>query len=285
MRTSIVLATVLAVVSAISCQKKAPKTISLVGSETVKPLAEAVKAKYLNSTEANCIINISGGGSGNGINALINGETDIAMSSRPIKVEEMELLKTRAGALKECILALDDIIIIVHPQNPIGTITVEQLRKIYTDSLTNWKEINGNNSTIQYVSRKQGSGSLQYFKENVLKGANMGSKAVVLEGMKEIIDYVSTNPNAIGFIGSGHHSKSIKTLEVSKDGGKNYYAPTERNVRSMYYPFVLPLYFYYMDENEKALSEVDKFVNYAQSKSGRYVITDMGFVPHLNKDD
>ena len=216
-------------------QAAAPQTISVGGSTSVTPLMELFQAEYA-GLHPNVTITVSGTGSGDGITGSASGQYDIGMSSRELRPAEI------GTGLEPIVVAIDGIALIMNNSSPISNLTIEQIRNIYTGSITRWEQLgaaaNGKTGGIAVISREPGSGTRGAFQEILnFTDANLAGNAVILDGTGAIRSAVSQNPDAIGYISSGSVNDSVKALNV--DGA----APTEANLRNGSYkisrPFIL----------------------------------------------
>jgi len=245
------------------------------GSDTCLPLIQKGAEKYKKkNSEAN--ISVTGGGSGVGIAALLDGTTDMAMASRKMKFDEKAKLQESKGAFKEVIFARDALSVVVNPANKVNRLTREQLEGIFTGKIKNWKEVGGDDMPIVAYSRESSSGTFEFFKESVLKGKNYGPSILLMPATGAIIQSVSQTKGAIGYVGHAYVNKSVKALEVSYDKGKNYIAPSLENAKNGSYPIVRPLYLYYLTKSEKTVAP---FVNYMLSPEGQELVLEVGYIP------
>ncbi|HDP36694.1 MAG TPA: phosphate ABC transporter substrate-binding protein [Candidatus Atribacteria bacterium] len=238
------------------------------GSTTVLPIAQAAAEVFMqNNPQAN--ISVRGGGSGNGIAALIEGTCDIADASRPMKVKEILLCQKKGISPVPHIVAMDGIAVIVHSSNPIQGLNMEQIKDIYTGKLTNWKELGGRDQKIVVVSRDSASGTFETFNEIVLKGEKVIPEALAQASNKTVATIVATTKGAIGYVGLGYLSETIKALPV------NGIAPERETVGSGKYPISRPLYMY----TNGAPQEVAKdFIDFIWSEEGQKIVEEQGFV-------
>lgn len=204
-------------------------------------------------------------GSGSGIQAVSEGRCDIGLSSRALKDDE------KASGLKETTLALDGIAIIVNPQNPVQDLTLEQIAKIYTGEITNWKDVGGEDAEIVRIGREAGSGTRDGF-ESITDTKDVCQYRQELTSTGDVIATVSQNPNAIGYASLAAIKDSVKALTV------NGVAPTEATVKDGTYlvqrPFVL------VTKEGAALSETaQKFFDFATSVDAASIISAAGAVP------
>lgn len=249
--------------------------IKVKGSDTVLPLSQK-EAEVFMKKNAGSKITIIGGGSGVGIAAFLDGTTDIAMSSRKMKMSEKMKLQEAGKAYKEVIIAYDALSVIVHPQNKVSQLTREQLEGIFTGKITNWKEVGGDDEKIIAYSRESSSGTYEFFKESVLKNKNYGSTVLNMPATGAIVQSISQTKGAIGYIGLAYMEKNVKDLKISYDKGKTYVEATVPNAKAKTYPVTRPLFYYYLTKDEK---KVKSFIDFVVSDEGQKVVTDIGYVP------
>lgn len=265
---------------ALSAEAK-DKFIQLKGSDTMVNLAQAWAEEYMEKNPEESVA-VTGGGSGTGIASLISGTCDIAMSSRTIKEKEITLAGQKGRHPKEMKVALDGLAVVVSPKNPVSRLTLEQLAKIFTGKITNWKEVAGQNTRIVILSREVNSGTHVYFKEHVLRKGDPNSKeefaqeALLLPSSQAIADEVANNPAAIGYYGMGYISDKQKAIAVAFDEKSDYVAPTIENVVTGKYPISRPLFLY---TNGEPAGSVKKFIAYVLSKEGQEIVLKTDFVP------
>jgi phosphate transport system substrate-binding protein len=245
------------------------------GSDTVLPLtqkeAEVFMKKYPGSS-----IMVTGGGSGVGLAALQNGTTDIAQSSRKMKMDEKMKLQDLGKTFTEVIIANDALAVIVNPSNPVGQLTREQLESIYTGKVTNWKDVGGEDLKIVVYSRESSSGTFEFFKEHVLNKKNFAPTALLMPATGAIVQSVSQTKGAIGYVGLAYLESDVKALKVSYDKGTTYVAPSVENAMNKTYPISRPLYYYYLTSIEKS---VKPFVDFILSADGQNIVKEVGYVP------
>ena len=260
---------------------KDKNSIQVKGSDTMVNLGQAWAEKYMEQ-DTDHFIAVTGGGSGVGLSSLISGTCDIAMSSRNIKEKEMALARQKGVNPHEIKAALDGLAVVVHPDNPITRLTLDQLAAVFSGKITNWKDLGGKDEAIVLLSREVNSGTHVYFKEHVLRRNDPGSReefapgALMLSSSHAIADEIAGNPAAIGYYGMGYISKKQKPLAVAKDGNSEYEAPTIENVINGKYPISRPLFLYTNGEPEGL---VKQFVAFALSKEGQEIVLATDFVP------
>lgn len=247
------------------------------GSDTCLPLSQKEAEDYMNANPSQTVT-VTGGGSGVGISALIEGTTDIAQSSRKIKFEEKQKIQEAGNALKEVVIAYDALAIVVNPNNKVTNLTREQLEGIFTGKITNWKEVGGADLKIVPYSRETSSGTYEFFKESVLKNKNYKSGVMSMPATGAIVQSVGQTKGAIGYIGLAYLNKDVKAIHVSYDRGKTFTAPSVKAAKDGTYPIVRELYYYYIAKNEK---QVRPFIDYVLSSKGQKTVSDIGFIPNL----
>lgn len=253
----------------------AGKNITIKGSDTMVILGQRWAERYM-ATHKDAVVQVTGGGSGTGIAALINGSADIAQSSRAMKDKEKQEVKTKRGAEpKEIPTAMDGLAIYVHEKNPIAKITAPRLKEIFQGDVTNWKDLGGPDEEIVVYSRENNSGTYAYFKEHVLQNEDFAPAVQTLPGTASIINAVSKDEWAIGYGGIGY-SSGVKILAVAKDDTSGYFEPTEANVESGKYPLARPLFWYTVGE---PTGEIKALVDWVLGPDGQKVVTEVGYYP------
>lgn len=250
------------------CSDAEKNTITVAGSTTVMPIAEAAAEKFQEQTGTSVLV--SGLGSSAGIEAILNGTADIATSSRDLTQEE-----AAKGEIETTVIASDGIAVIVNPENPVSNLSSEQLRQIYAGTISNWKEIGGEDEPILVVNRDEASGTREAFKTIVMQGTPFDRYATVLPGTGQVRDVVSRSKGAIGYISIGFvESKfspnKVKSIEV--DG----IIATEENVESLKYPISRSLYFFTIGKPE---GRVKDFIDFVCSSEMYDTIRDAGYLP------
>jgi len=245
------------------------ENIVIKGSTTVLPIAQATLEAYMKANPG-AKISLSGGGSGEGIKALIDGSTDIANSSREIKKTEEELAKSKGVNPNQIVVAIDAIVPIVHTKNPVKNLSLDQLSGIYQGKITNWKEVGGDDLEIVVISRDSSSGTFEAWGELVLKGAKVSPRAQLQASNGAVDQAVSKNKYAIGYVGLGYLNKSVKALTV------NGVQASEKTALSKEYPVSRFLYMY---TNGEPKGETAKFIQFVLSPAGQALVQKEGFVP------
>jgi phosphate transport system substrate-binding protein len=245
------------------------------GSDTCLPLTQKEAEEYMKKNPGTSIM-VTGGGSGVGFSALQSGTTDIAQSSRKMKMDEKMKLQDAGKSFTETIIAYDALAVIVNPANKVTQLTREQLEAIYTGKITNWKEVGGDDMPIVLYSRETSSGTYEFFKEHVLNGKNYTAGALLMPATGAIVQSVSQTKGAIGYVGLAYLETSVKAIKVSYDAGKTFVMPSVENAKNKTYPITRPLYYYYTKTAEKT---VQPFVSFVLSAEGQKIVSDIGFVP------
>ena len=245
------------------------ENIVIKGSTTVLPIAQVTLEAYMKANPG-AKISLSGGGSGEGIKALIDGSTDIANSSREIKRAEVELAKSKGVEPKEIAVAIDAIVPIVNPKNRVKDLTIDQLSQIYQGKITNWKEVGGDDLQIVVISRDSSSGTFEAWAEMVLNKAKVTPKAQLQASNGSIVQAISKNRYAIGYIGIGYINKTVKPLTV------NGVAASAKTALSKEFPVSRFLYMY---TNGEPKGETAKFIKFVLGSAGQNLVAKEGFVP------
>ncbi|GEC73543.1 phosphate ABC transporter substrate-binding protein, PhoT family [Flavobacterium flevense] len=250
-------------------------SVTIKGSDTVLPLAQK-EAEDLMKSDKNVSITVVGGGSGVGITALVDGTTDIAMASRDLKTEEKLKFSEEKKEIEQVIIAFDALTVIVNPANKVSQLTREQLEKIFTGEIKNWKEVGGADEKIVAYSRESSSGTYEFFKEEVMEKKNYATDVLSLPATGAIVQAVSQTKGAIGYIGLAYETKEVKQLGVSYDQGKTFIEPSVASAKDKTYPISRPL-FYMFDKTNAA--KVKSIVDYALSEQGQKTVSDIGYIP------
>jgi phosphate transport system substrate-binding protein len=245
------------------------------GSDTCLPLSQKFAESFMKKNPGSSIT-VIGGGSGVGFSSLMSGTTDIAQASRSIKMDEKIKMKEAGKAFKEIIIAYDAISVVVNPANKLDALTREQLEGIFTGSITNWKEVGGNDMKIIVYSRESSSGTFEFFKEHVMKKKNYATSVLLMPATGAIIQSVSQTEGAIGYVGLAYVEKSVKAIKVSYDQGKNFVAPSIETAKNKTYPITRPLFYYFLNSTE---SGVKPLVDFILSDEGQEIVLKEGYVP------
>lgn len=244
------------------------------GSDTVLPLSQKEAEVYMQK-HPEATVTITGGGSGVGISALLEGTTDIAQSSRKIKFDEIVKLKSKDKEVVEVIVGYDALAVITHPSNPIKKLTREQLEGLFRGKIKNWKEIGGPDLKVIPYSRETSSGTYEFFKESALRYKNYMNGIMSMPATGSVIQSISQTKGAIGYVGLAYVNENVQALEISYDQGKTYSNPLDEGKSDVIYPIVRPLYFYYIKTDEAI---VKPFLDYILSDEGQQIAFDVGFI-------
>jgi phosphate transport system substrate-binding protein len=256
--------------------------IQIKGSDTevnlVQRLAEALMKK-----NPNIYIAVTGGGSGTGIAALINKQTDIANSSRAMKDEEIEMAKERGVNPVAIVFALDGLALIVHESLPVESLTLDEVGQIYRGEITNWNEVGDPDLEISMYGRQSNSGTYVYFRDNVLKG-DYSPKVRGMNGTAQIVEAVRKDKAGIGYVGigyiiddQGNLLSGINSLKIAKEEDSPAVSPLEpEKVKSGLYPIVRPLYQYTDGLPEDNLLD---FIIFELSDEGQKLVINEGYYP------
>ena len=250
-------------------------SISIKGSDTMVLLGQRWAERYM-AQHPGAVIQITGGGSGTGIAALINGTTDICQSSRPIKEKERAQMQEKFGAPPhEIVVAKDGLSIYVHESNTLSELTIEQIKGVYSGATTNWNQIGGPDAKITVYGRENSSGTYEYFKEHVLDGGDFAAAVQTLPGTAAVVNAVAQDPRGIGY-GGAAYAKGVREVGVKKTAAHPAVMPTADAVKDGSYPISRDLYFYTRKAPEGGMKE---FVEYALSDSGQAIVVEVGYFP------
>ena len=250
------------------------------GSDTLVNVALAWAEAYMTAfPEAR--ISVTGGGSGTGIAALINGTVDIANASRAMKPEEIEAARENGTEPVEFVVARDAIAVVVHPSNPVDELTLQQISAIYTAKITNWTQVGGEDRPVVLLSRESNSGTYVYFLENVVRLGDKESdllfspETLLMPSSEGISTEVRQNPNAIGYDGLGYVTPDQKMVAVARDAGGPFVLPSVDSVNEGSYPVSRPLYMYTAGE---PTGQVAIYMEWILG-DGQALVSELGFVP------
>jgi phosphate transport system substrate-binding protein len=257
----------------------AGETIENKGSDTLVNLALAWAERYM-ELHPDVRLSVTGGGSGTGIAALINGTVDIANASRQMKPEEIEAAEANGITPVEFVVARDAIAVVVHPSNPVDGLTFQQVSDIYTGKITNWREVGGEDRPIVLLSRESNSGTHVYFLENVVR---MGKESdllfspgtLLMPSSEGITAEVSQNPNTIGYDGLGYVTPEQKVVAVAADADGPHVLPSVASVNDGSYPIARPLFMYTAGEPG---GRIATYLDWVRDE-GQSVVSELGFVP------
>ncbi|MCC6476112.1 phosphate ABC transporter substrate-binding protein [bacterium] len=275
------LALAVVLVLGFGCGKKvetpAEKTsIDIKGSDTMVNLMSALAESYMKSHPGKNIA-VTGGGSGTGVAALLNGTTDICASSRSLQDKERDLAKQKQITPQELVIGMDGLAVMVNPQNPIDTLTMDQIKQIFVGQATDWSQVGGKSGPIVVHSRESNSGTYVYFKEHVLQKADFTPQARLMTSTASLVQELATNVAGIGYGGEAYgKGGNVKMLYVKKDANSPAYPPREDLVRSQQYPIARPLFLYVNGQQSGLISD---FLNFCTSPEGQKIVREVGYVP------
>jgi phosphate transport system substrate-binding protein len=255
-------------------------TIENKGSDTLVNLALAWAEEYA-KLNPDLSISVTGGGSGTGIAAMINGTVDIANASRAMKTEEIEAAEANGFPPVEFVVARDAIAVVVHPSNPVDQLTLQQVSDIYTGKITNWSEVGGEDRPIVLLSRESNSGTHVYFLENVIRLGDEDSDllfspdTLLMPSSEGISAEVRLNPNAIGYDGLGYVTHDQKMVAIAQDANEPYVLPSVESVNDGSYPISRPLFMYTAGE---PTGQVKEYLDWILNE-GQILVLELGFVP------
>ena len=251
------------------------------GSDTIVNLALAWAERY-QEIHPEVSLSVTGGGSGTGIAALINGTVDIANASRQIKPEEMAEAQAKGIDPVEHVIARDAIAVILNPDNPVSQLTLQQISDIYSGKIANWSEVGGQDRPIVRLSRETNSGTHVYFLETVLRLGNKENKTLfstdtlLLPSSEVIINEIRQNPNAIGYDGLGYVPKDLKVVAIARKPADDYILPSISSVNNDSYPISRDLYMYTAGQPQGAIAA---YLDWILSVEAQQIVAKLGFVP------
>jgi phosphate transport system substrate-binding protein len=260
---------------------QARSSIQNKGSDTMVNLALAWAEAY-GGLHPNIQIAVTGGGSGTGLAALVNGTVEMANASRAIKAEERKQAQAAGIEPVQHIVAGDAIAVVVHPSNPVRALTIPQLSDIFSGKITNWRQVGGQDRPIVLLSRESNSGTHVYFLEQVLRRGKSDDKTLfspntlLMPSSQGISTEVSQNPNAIGYDGLGYVTPDQKVLAVARAEGDAFVLPTIATVKDNSYPISRPLYIYTAGQPQGAIGD---YLTWIQGPEGQAIVEQQGFVP------
>lgn len=245
--------------------------LTVKGSDTMVQLGQRWAEEYMKKNPG-AKVQVTGGGSGVGLAALVNGTTDLAASSRPIKDAEKEKLRARYSSPgTQIAVAKDGVAFYINSANPLSALTMEQLKKIYVGDITNWKEVGGPDAPIVVYSRENSSGTYVFVKDNLLNGEDYTPSAQTLPGTAAVVNAVAKEKHGIGY-GGAAYATGIKELKVKV--GAEEIAPTAEAVKSGKYPLARDLYFY---SRTRPTGDAKSFVDFCLSSDGQQVVEKVGY--------
>lgn len=254
---------------------RAAESVSVKGSDTMVILGQRWAEEFMKKGSGPQL-QVTGGGSGTGISALINGTTDICMSSRMMKPPEKQKLRDRYATVGvEIPVAKDGLSIYVHKDNPLNELSMAQIRDIFLGKLTNWKELGGPDNRIIIYSRENSSGTYVFFKDAVLGGRDFSPRAQTMPGTASVVNAVSKERFGVGY-GGAAYAKGIKIVKVKKDANSPAILPDLASVLNGSYALARPLFFYVRN---KPSGDIKTFTDWVLSPEGQGLVSKVGFFP------
>ena len=272
--TKLKLAAILLLIMAIGFSFTSLTKITVKGSDTMVILSQKWAEIYMKK-HPETTIQVTGGGSGVGIAALINGSTDIANSSRPIKPTELEKITTKyKNSGIEIACAKDGLSIFLNKANGVNELSIQQLGDIFSGKITNWKEVGGADAKIQLYGRESSSGTFEFFKEHVVK-TDFSPTCQTLPGTAAIINAVKKDKYGIGY-GGAAYAEGVKDCKVKKDAKSKGVLPTAATIKNKTYPIARYLFMYL---KSKPTGDTKAFIDWILSPEGQKVIVEVGYYP------
>ncbi|MDD5063738.1 MAG: PstS family phosphate ABC transporter substrate-binding protein [Phycisphaerae bacterium] len=253
------------------------KSITIKGSDTMVHLVSNWAEEFM-KINPKTEIAVTGGGSGTGIAALINGTTEICAASREMKKKEKQQAMEKGTEVREVVVARDGIAVVVNPKNTVKELNVQQIAQIFTGAYTKWSQIGGSDEGILVFSRESSSGTYAFFQEHVLKNKDYTPKAKLMPATSAIIESVSTDEGAIGYVGLGYAlaaGDKVKIVAVKADANSPAVMPSDETVINGKYPIARPLYLYV---GTNATADVTTFVDFCLSDAGQVIVREAGYV-------
>jgi len=266
----------------ISVNTQAREVIQNKGSDTLVNVAQAWAEEYRN-VAPKVAVAVSGGGSGTGIAAMINGTVDIANASRAMKKKELKLAKSKGQNPLQHIVGYDALSVFIHKNNPANSFTFEQLQSVFArgGKATKWSDLNltipGCKDKIVVVSRQNNSGTYAYFKKAVLgKKGKFRQGTLDMHGSKDVVDLVEKTPCAIGYSGLAYANDHIKMPCIAKTAGDTCVTPSVKTASDRSYPIARPLFMY---TNGEPKGEVKNYLDWILSDIGQCILLKKGYAP------
>ena len=249
------------------------KEVMVKGSDTMLNLVQNL-AEAFSVAQADVTVSVTGGGSGVGISAVVNKQTDIGDASRAIASKEISSARANGVNPTEYAIAIDGVCIIVNASNSVEKLTIEQLGQLYQGKIANWSALGGPNKKVSLYGRQPSSGTFVYVRDEAVKGEYSASMRQ-MNGNAQIVEGVKGDEGGIGYVGVGYaHGEGIKVLSLSKNG-TDYYSPLDKEaVDSGKYPLARPLFQY---TNGKAKGDAKAFIEFEVGPDGQKIVGDQGF--------
>jgi len=265
------------VLTGIAIPAEAQDMIKVRGSDTMVNLVQRLAEVYMEKNPGK-LLSITGGGSGNGLAGLRNRTTDIANSSREIRMKEIIDMNGKGVKPVGTAIGKDCITIVVNASNPVDKLTLAQLSAIYRGDVTNWKDVGGTDKPITMYGRQSNSGTYLHFKEHAVK-ADYSDKMYRMNGNAQIVESIKTDTTGIGYVGLGYAltTDGLKVVKIATAEGEEYIDPTNRaDVDAGKYTLIRPVYQYTHGEPTGAIND---FIQFELSQEGQRIVDEMGFIP------
>ncbi|OCB72572.1 phosphate ABC transporter substrate-binding protein, PhoT family [Flavobacterium glycines] len=273
-KSNLKLFALLAVIMTVGLSFTALKKITVKGSDTMVILSQKWAEVYM-AKHPGTVIQVTGGGSGVGLAALLNGSTEIANASRPIKPAEVQKLKSKfktAGIEIPC--AKDGLSVFLNKNNKVAELSIQQLGDIYSGKVTNWKEVGGDDAKIRLYGRESSSGTFEFFREHVVKG-DFAANVQTLPGTAAIVNAVAKDKYSIGY-GGAAYAEGVKDCKVKKDAKSKGVLPTAATIKNKTYPISRYLFMYL---KSKPTGETKAFIDWILSPEGQKLVVETGYFP------
>ncbi len=267
MKKLVIIITLLTIITLPVFAKRRNK-VTVAGSTTVLPIAQATAEIFMdNNPKIN--ISVRGGGSSVGIAGIMAGTVDIGNASRHIKTKELASARENGVNPFENIVANDGIAIVVHKNNNVENLTLEQIKDIYTGKISNWKEIGGPALPVVVISRDVSSGTFEVFNSLVLKNAKAIDGALMLASNNAVVSTIAGTPGAIGYAGLGYVNKTVNAVKVDN------VMPSKSTIQSGSYPIARTLHMY-TNGAPKGLAK--RYIDFILSNEGQKIVEEQGFI-------
>ena len=253
----------------------AQRAVTVRGSDTMVIMNARLAEAFMKANPGKTV-QVTGGGSGVGLAALLNGTVEIAASSRPIRTSEIDRLKQRYATMGHGVaIAQDGLAVYLNEKNSVRELTLRQIEDIYTGRITNWREVGGNDAPIILYSRENSSGTYVYFKENVLRNKDFSPRAQTLQGTAAVVNAVAKDVNGVGY-GGAAYAKGIRFAGVKKDEKSAAFTPSTETIKSRSYPITRNLFFYLRAAPK---GDAKSFIDFVLSPEGQKIVGEVGYFP------
>ncbi|MEN1760037.1 PstS family phosphate ABC transporter substrate-binding protein [Anoxynatronum sibiricum] len=249
--------------------------IEVKGSDTMVNLGQAWAEAFMDA-HPEALISVTGGGSGTGAAAVINGTAHLAQMSRAMKEDEFAQAEAAGNPATEIVAGRDGIVVAVHVDNPVEALTMDEIKDIYTGVITNWSEVGGADRAISLFSRDTSSGTYAFFKEFVLDDEEYSPEAMLMPSTQAIVEGLIQDVGGIGYIGLGYLTDDVKPVPVAQEAGAEAFLPSLETINAGDYPVARPLFLYTAGEATPALQT---YVDFILGTEGQKIVEDLGFVP------